>query len=193
VSCPHCAAALAHDDGYHVIPDECPDDCKHLREPLPGAAGELLADHRRLRLDAARGRLAEVRAVQRRPDFRESVSPDLVHALRVRAQRDSQELERMSERAIQRDGEIRYLRAEVERLTAERDGWEPLTAALSRVLHVERAEVTRLRGLLARYARHVEVCEGIDFLDREPYEGDNALTTEELAELLRIRREAGQA
>jgi len=66
-----------------------------------------------------REQLAEVRAVQRRPDFRESVSPDLVHALRVRAQRDSQELERMSERAIQRDGEIRHLRAEVERLTAE--------------------------------------------------------------------------
>jgi len=39
-------------------------------------------------------------------------------------------------------------RAEVERLTAERDGWKPLTESLTRSLDVERATVERLRGLL---------------------------------------------
>jgi hypothetical protein len=146
----------------------------------------------RVELDAVRERLAEVRG-----------SAPAYALVEVRKQ-----LAIAVQICVEAQRERDDARAEVQRLR----GYEPLTAALTRSLDVERAEVTlllaelaartrerdkaraeveRVRGLVARYARWVEVCEGTDFLDREPYEGDHMLTAEDLAELLRIRREAG--
>lgn len=170
----------------------------------------------RVELDAVRERLAEVRGGRRTLGRGPVVNPPTVTDVDGRivvtwpAERGIVEV---YPEVIEGWAEtVNGLRADVERLTAERDGWKPLTAALNRSLDVERAEVTRLRrlvqhacndvprqraevarfrGLIAQYARWVEVCEGTDFLDREPYEGDHVLTAEDLAELLRIRREAG--
>jgi hypothetical protein len=89
------------------------------------------------------------------------------------------------------------LRAEVERLRAERAGWEPLTASLTRSLDVERAKVARLRGLVAealalavRNMRHIsEPPTGVIWAE-PPDPAALARSREDMAELLRIRREA---
>jgi len=91
-------------------------------------------------------------------------SADLVQTLRHRVEHDERELARMSERAIQRDGEIQHLRSKLADTRAILDG--------------AGTEVKRLRGMLA---------EALDVTDGLLVDEANG-ARRRLAE---IRREAG--
>jgi len=148
----------------------------------------------RVDLDAVRELLAEVRGTRRRGELERCRL--LVRTLQAANTDLIQQLDEMTAEAERLCGarqatvqaiEDGIAALDIERLAAY--DIERVARVVGAAFRIE--EVERLRGLVARYARHVEICEGTDFLDYDPTQEDGGAAPEDRAELQRIRREAG--